>query len=87
MDIIYSECCLLKKGYNMNDLFLDTQNDKNLGDKDFLEKQKRIVRDNSGFSPRTSINIDPRKNLEDPSADMMFSTAEIIDFAEGSDSD
>ena len=71
----------------MDDLFLDTQNDKNLGDKDFFEKQKRIVRDNSGFSPRTSINIDSKKNLDDPSADMMFSTAEIIDFAEGSDSD
>ena len=68
----------------MDNLLLNNENDKD--SKDF-EKQKRIVRDNSGFLPRTSINIESKKNPDDTSADIMFSTAEIIDFAEGSDSD
>ena len=75
----------------MKDSFLDTQNGKNSSEKDSFEKQKRIVRDNSGFSPRTSLNIDLKNttlndNLE-ATDDIVFSTAEIIDFAQGADSD
>lgn len=61
------------------------------GEKGSLEKQRRIVRENSGFSPRTASNSDANDVLIndtlDKTEDIMFSTAEIIDFAEGSDSD
>lgn len=61
------------------------------GEKDKLEKQRRVVRENSGFSPRTVSDSDANGVLMndalDKTEDIMFSTAEIIDFAEGSDSD